>query len=49
MADGDVSVTWFEPGTGQSRSGGRLRASGEVTLVPPFPEDSALLLESVTD
>jgi hypothetical protein len=42
-----VSVRWFEPTTGVTRSGGTLRATGEVTLVPPFAEDSALVLESV--
>ncbi len=49
LAAGSVAVTWFEPATGQQRSGGTLRAAGEVTLVPPFPEDSALLLRSVAD
>ena len=42
-----LAVSWFEPGTGAMRSGGTLRATGEVTLVPPFTEDSALILESI--
>ena len=44
-----VAITWFEPATGQRRSGGSLLAGAHVTLVPPFAEDSALLLESVAD
>lgn len=42
-----IGVRWFEPATGAMRSGGTLRATGEVTLVPPFTEDSALILESI--
>lgn len=42
-----VAVSWFEPATGEYRSGGSLLATGEVTLVPPFPEDAALILGSM--
>jgi Protein of unknown function (DUF4038)/Putative collagen-binding domain of a collagenase len=44
-----VRVTWFEPATGQRRSGGTLRTGEVVTLTPPFHDDSALLLESIAD
>ena len=45
MAGDAVAVTWFEPATGQRRSGGIIRTTASVTLAPPFAEDSALLLE----
>ena len=44
---GYTRVGWFEPATGRRLSGGMLVADGSATLMPPFPEDSVLSLESV--
>jgi hypothetical protein len=43
-----ASVSWFDPATGARVSGGVVRTGADITLVPPFPEDAALVLESVT-
>jgi hypothetical protein len=41
-----VSVEWFEPASGRRVSGGTLLAEGAAMLVPPFEEDSVLVLTS---
>ncbi len=47
LAGPRVTVEWFEPATGQRRSGGTLAAEGSVMLAPPFEEDAVLTLKSV--
>ncbi len=46
LAGDRVRVEWFEPATGRRLPGGPLVAEGAAWLTPPFPEDSALILES---
>ena len=47
LAGPRVTVEWFEPATGQLRSGGTLAAEGTAMLAPPFEEDAVLILRSV--
>jgi hypothetical protein len=47
LAGPRLRVDWFEPATGQRRTGGTLLAEGSITLTPPFREDSLLTIESV--
>jgi hypothetical protein len=46
LSGADVRVTWFDPASGRSVSGGVLRREGHVMLTAPFPEDAALVLET---
>lgn len=41
-----ISVEWFDPTSGRRISGGTLLAKGTAMLVPPFEEDSVLVLTS---
>jgi hypothetical protein len=47
LAGPHLRVDWFEPATGQRRTGGTILAEGSITLTPPFAEDSVLTIESV--
>jgi hypothetical protein len=48
LAGPHLRVEWFEPATGRRAAGGLLAAEGEATLMPPFPEDAVLTLETAT-
>ncbi len=48
LAGPRVRVAWFEPATGRRRAGGVLVADEPAWLAPPFPDDTALVLESVS-
>ncbi|MGH2531070.1 MAG: DUF4038 domain-containing protein [Thermomicrobiales bacterium] len=47
LAGPTLRIGWMEPATGRRLAGGVLVADGAATLMPPFPEDSVLSLESV--
>jgi hypothetical protein len=44
-----LSVEWFDPASGRQVSGGILLAKGSAVLVPPYVEDSMLVLRSIGD
>jgi hypothetical protein len=47
LSGAEVRVAWVDPASGRRRDGGILRRQGQATLVAPFPDDAALVLETV--
>jgi hypothetical protein len=49
LAAGHVSVTWFDPRSGVSQSGGKFPTTGSVELTPPGEGDWGLVITSTPD